>query len=124
MAARSPPTGGWPRPRSASPRTISICPRPGPPRRRCRGAAYGSRAHAILRGAACLDDLGMRFGAELTAAEVGYLMRVEWAQTADDVLWRRSKRGLRLPGAQREALARYMADATGKSWRAPGWYGK
>jgi len=87
-------------------------------------AAYGSRAHDILRGAACLDDLGMRFGAELTAAEVGYLMRVEWAQTADDVLWRRSKLGLRLPGAQREALARYMADATGKSWRAPGWYGK
>ena len=55
------------------------------------------------------DDLGLRFGADLTAAEVRYLMQKEWAQTADDVLWRRSKLGLRFSDAQRAMLDRFMA---------------
>ncbi|HWX71035.1 MAG TPA: glycerol-3-phosphate dehydrogenase C-terminal domain-containing protein, partial [Xanthobacteraceae bacterium] len=50
-----------------------------------------------------------RFGADLTAAEVRYLMTKEWAQTADDVLWRRSKLGLRFTDAQRAMLDRFMA---------------
>ncbi len=49
-----------------------------------------------------MDELGERFGDELTAAEVRYLMRHEFAETADDVLWRRSKLGLRV-GAEAEA---------------------
>jgi len=53
----------------------------------------------------------MRFGADLTAAEVRYLMTKEWAQTADDVLWRRSKLGLRLSEAQTAILDRFMASA-------------
>jgi glycerol-3-phosphate dehydrogenase len=50
-------------------------------------------------------------GADLTAAEVRYLMAEEWAQTADDVLWRRSKLGLRVSPTERERLAQFMADA-------------
>ncbi len=71
--------------------------------------AYGTRVENVLANAARLDDLGQCFGAELTAAEVRYLMQKEWAQTADDVLWRRSKLGLRFSQAQRSALTDFMA---------------
>jgi glycerol-3-phosphate dehydrogenase len=71
--------------------------------------AYGTRVRNVLGDAARLDDLGQRFGADLTAAEVRYLMQREWAQSADDVLWRRSKLGLRLSEAQAAALAGFMA---------------
>jgi len=76
--------------------------------------AYGTRVETILTTAARLDDLGMRFGADLTAAEVRYLMANEWAQTADDVLWRRSKLGLRFSEAQRATLDRFMAQESGR----------
>jgi glycerol-3-phosphate dehydrogenase len=75
--------------------------------------AYGTRVENILNTATRLDDLGMRFGADLTAAEVRYLMTKEWAQTADDVLWRRSKLGLRFTDSQRAMLDRFMAQANG-----------
>jgi glycerol-3-phosphate dehydrogenase len=55
--------------------------------------AYGTRASAVLTGARCASDLGQRFGADLTEAEVRYLCDEEWAQTAEDVLWRRSRMG-------------------------------
>ena len=58
--------------------------------------SYGSRAHRILRAATRLQDLGEDFGAGLMSAEVDYLMAHEWAQTAEDILWRRSKLGLHL----------------------------
>jgi glycerol-3-phosphate dehydrogenase len=70
--------------------------------------AYGTRVADVLGNAARLDDLGRRFGADLTAAEVRYLMRNEWAQSADDVLWRRSKLGLRLSAAEAAVLADFM----------------
>ena len=72
-------------------------------------SAYGTRVDRVLGEAKSLDDLGMRFGADLTAAEVRYLMTKEWARSADDVLWRRSKLGLRFSDAQRAALDRFMA---------------
>lgn len=72
--------------------------------------AYGTRVERVLAKATSLDDLGQRFGADLTAAEVRYLMTKEYAQTADDVLWRRSKLGLRLSDVQRAALDRFMAE--------------
>jgi glycerol-3-phosphate dehydrogenase len=75
-------------------------------------AAYGTRVERVLQSATRLDDLGQRFGADLTAAEVRYLMTKEWARTADDVLWRRSKLGLRFSDAQRDALDRFMQQAT------------
>jgi glycerol-3-phosphate dehydrogenase len=75
-------------------------------------AAYGTRAVDVVAGARVLDDLGPRFGTGLTAAEVRYLMRFEWAQTADDVLWRRSKLGLGLAKTDARGLAHFMAGAT------------
>jgi glycerol-3-phosphate dehydrogenase len=74
-------------------------------------AAYGTRVNRILAAAKSLDDLGPAFGADLTAAEVRYLMTEEWALTADDVLWRRSKLGLRISPTERECLAQFMAEA-------------
>ena len=59
------------------------------------------------------DDLGACFGADLTAAEVRYLMTNEWAQTADDVLWRRSQARLALHAAETAALDAFMAQANG-----------
>jgi glycerol-3-phosphate dehydrogenase len=73
--------------------------------------AYGTRVDRVLGKAAGLDDLGQRFGADLTAAEVRYLMAKEWALTADDVLWRRSKLGLRFTETQTAGLDRFMASA-------------
>jgi len=71
--------------------------------------AYGSRLQAVLGEAKTRDDLGPAFGPELTAAEVRYLMAHEWARFPDDILWRRSKLGLTMPAADRDALAAFMA---------------
>jgi glycerol-3-phosphate dehydrogenase len=75
--------------------------------------AYGTRVRAILGTAKTMGDLGPNFGADLTGAEVRYLMAHEWAQTEDDVLWRRSKLGLRFSRDGRARLATFMADAVG-----------
>ncbi len=74
--------------------------------------AYGTRVNAVLGKAAGIDDLGMRFGTDLTAAEVRYLMSKEWALTADDVLWRRSKLGLRFTPEQTAILDRFMTSGS------------
>ncbi|KZE34773.1 glycerol-3-phosphate dehydrogenase [Chelatococcus daeguensis] len=71
--------------------------------------AYGTRAFAILEGARAMADLGRQFGAGLSEREVDYLMREEWAMTAEDVLWRRSKLGLRLTREEAAALDDFMA---------------
>jgi glycerol-3-phosphate dehydrogenase len=73
--------------------------------------AYGTRAADWLGEATSWDDLGQAFGAGLSEAEVAYLRQSEWASTADDVLWRRTKLGLRLSAAERAALAAYMEPA-------------
>ena len=69
--------------------------------------AYGTDAARMLSGAASKDDLGRDFGATLTEREVDWLMRREWARTADDILWRRTKLGLRLSREQKDELARW-----------------
>ncbi len=71
--------------------------------------AYGTRAAEVVGAAASLDGMGQRLGADLTRAEVDYLMRNEWARTAEDVAWRRSKLGLRMTPAEIAALDRVMA---------------
>ncbi len=75
------------------------------------GLAYrhGTRALAVLGDARTAADLGPDFGAGLTGREVDYLVREEWARTADDVLWRRTKCGLPMTPAQRAAVAAYLA---------------
>jgi glycerol-3-phosphate dehydrogenase len=75
--------------------------------------AYGTRVERVLGPARRLEDLGPRLGADLTGAEVRYLMDREWAQTEDDVLWRRSKLGLRVSPEERERLAKFMTGAVG-----------
>ncbi|HEX4408093.1 MAG TPA: glycerol-3-phosphate dehydrogenase [Xanthobacteraceae bacterium] len=75
--------------------------------------AYGTRAERVLGAAKSPDDLGETLGADLTTAEVRYLMSKEWAQTVDDVLWRRSKLGLRFTNEQKAALETFMAGAKG-----------
>jgi glycerol-3-phosphate dehydrogenase len=76
--------------------------------------AYGTRLDRILGGAQQRGDLGESFG-ELTAAEVRYLMRHEFAETADDVLWRRSKLGLHLDAGAQAGLARFMENGDGRA---------
>ena len=76
-------------------------------------SAYGTRVDRIIDGAKSMDDLGVRFGVDLTAAEVRYLMREEWAETPDDILWRRSKLALRLSREDQEALSRFMVSSLG-----------
>ncbi|WP_420410184.1 glycerol-3-phosphate dehydrogenase [Hoeflea sp.] len=70
---------------------------------------YGTRARVLLGDAGSVEELGQDFGYGLFAAEVDYLMAHEWAREADDVLWRRTKRGLRLDASQAEALQAYMS---------------
>ena len=74
--------------------------------------AYGTRIDALLADAAGVDDLGEHLGADLYAREVAWLMREEWAMSADDVLWRRSKLGLHMSADEREAVAKWMAAST------------
>jgi glycerol-3-phosphate dehydrogenase len=75
------------------------------------GRAYGSRIDIILSGVASAADLGQDFGSGLTEREVDYLMREEWAETAEDVLWRRSRLGLRFKRNEQAALESYMRSA-------------
>jgi glycerol-3-phosphate dehydrogenase len=71
--------------------------------------AYGTRTRDLLAGVVETSDLGLHFGAGLHAHEVEWLIHEEWARTADDVLWRRSKLGLRISPAQKDALARFIS---------------
>ncbi|GGL12355.1 glycerol-3-phosphate dehydrogenase [Caulobacter rhizosphaerae] len=68
--------------------------------------SYGTRTRRILADAKSLTDLGEDLGAGLHAAEVDYLVAEEWARTAEDILYRRSKLGLHLPP---EAVGRLEA---------------
>ena len=72
--------------------------------------AYGTEAHDVLGEAHALDDLGASFGATLTAREVDWLVSKEWARTADDILWRRTKLGLRVGDSDVARLRRYLGE--------------
>jgi glycerol-3-phosphate dehydrogenase len=73
--------------------------------------AYGTEAPLILGSAETAADLGQDFGATLTEAELRWLMAREYARTAQDVVWRRSKLGLRLGPEQIAAIDAVMATA-------------
>ena len=74
---------------------------------------HGTRAARVLGEAKTPADLGIHFGHTLYAAEVDYFVAQEWACTAEDVLWRRSKCGLHLSAAQRDAVAAYLFEQFG-----------
>ena len=71
--------------------------------------AYGTQAHDMLGDAAATKDLGRHFGGTLYECEVRWLMIREWARHAEDVLWRRTKQGLRLSKEEARNLEEYMA---------------
>ena len=70
--------------------------------------AYGAETAELLGDARSLADLGRDYGAGLTARELDWLRREEWAETAEDVLWRRSRLGLHMTIGEREAVAAAM----------------
>lgn len=70
--------------------------------------AYGTRARLLLRTVRVEADLGRCFGANLHAVELKYLMTHEWAETAEDVLWRRSKLGLRIAPIEAAEIDNWM----------------
>ena len=73
--------------------------------------AYGTDAFHVLGDAKRADDLGQNFGANLTAREVSWLVDKEFAHTAEDIVWRRSKLGLRLTAQEIEALDVWLTTA-------------
>ena len=73
--------------------------------------AYGTRAGEILGSARSAADLGRHFGPSLTEAEVRYLMDREWARSAEDIVWRRSKLGLHMSPAEQSALEEFVSSS-------------
>jgi glycerol-3-phosphate dehydrogenase len=84
---------------------------PGLPPRLVRHYArlYGTRMDVLLSGVSALADLGRHFGADFYEREARYLIRAEWAQTAEDILERRTKHGLHLTEEQRTCFERWLA---------------
>ena len=70
--------------------------------------SYGRRAEQLLAGARSAVDLGRDFGAGLSEAEIRYLQEHEFAQTAEDISWRRTKLGLHMSEAEREAVRAFV----------------
>ena len=70
--------------------------------------SYGTRTAEVVGDAASLDDMGTHFGGGLYAHEVDYLVAHEWARTAEDIVWRRSKLGLHLAPGAAAAIDAYL----------------
>lgn len=71
---------------------------------------YGTEMHRLLRDCHAMTDLGEAFGGGLFEREVDYLVANEWAETAEDLLWRRTKAGLRLGPEARTRLQRWLEE--------------
>ena len=69
---------------------------------------HGNRILRVFGDSIVPEDLGKHFGAGLTEREVDYLVQEEWARTADDILWRRTKCGLHMAPHEREAVDRHL----------------
>lgn len=69
---------------------------------------YGTLAENMLAGVKGPDDLGVHFGGELFQVEVEYLLRNEWAMTVEDILWRRTKLGLKLKPEEVDKLSQWL----------------
>jgi len=72
---------------------------------------YGTRMKALLADANSMNELGQHFGGPLYQIEVDYLVKTEWARTAEDILWRRSKKGLHAGESASSALQNYLDSA-------------
>ncbi|MGB5131697.1 MAG: glycerol-3-phosphate dehydrogenase [Steroidobacteraceae bacterium] len=82
------------------------------PQARRLAHAYGTRAARLLDGVDSRELLGEEFGGGMTRVEVDYLVREEWARSAEDIYWRHSKTGLHASPADRQRLAAYLQGAT------------
>ena len=71
--------------------------------------AYGSRIHKLLAGRHALKDMGEALERGLYPAELEYLMDFEWASSATDILWRRTKLGLHLPPETAQKIDQWIA---------------
>ncbi|MCR9088032.1 MAG: glycerol-3-phosphate dehydrogenase [Rhodobacteraceae bacterium] len=78
--------------------------------RRHYGRLYGTRIDIIAGSADGIEGLGRHFGGDLYEAEVTYLMKYEWAQTAEDILWRRTKHRLHLSETEQASFAAWFED--------------
>ena len=78
--------------------------------RRRYAHAYGTRLERVLGGAAALADLGAQILPQLYESELEYLCREEFARSAEDILWRRSKLGLHLLKTDVSPLERWLAE--------------
>ncbi len=74
---------------------------------------YGTLTAMVLGDARSAADLGRDFGAGLTQREVSWMRAHEWALTAEDILWRRTKLGLHMTAEQRASLAEFLDDPAG-----------
>lgn len=72
--------------------------------------SYGSLSRKLLTAVTSLADMGQNFGTDLYQKEIDYLVNNEWAQTSDDILWRRSKLGLVINDTT--ALDNYLTEIT------------
>ena len=73
--------------------------------------AYGSEVFDLLGDAKTEGDLGQNFGSNLTEREVNWLIEREFANTAEDIIWRRSKLGLRMTSKEIDALDSWMVNS-------------
>ena len=80
---------------------------------------HGTRTPRILGSANSIADLSRHLGDTLYAAEIDYLITQEWATSAEDVLWRRTKCGLHVSAGEREAVALYLRDRSSVPTPAP-----
>lgn len=69
---------------------------------------YGTRMDRFLGGAHDRDSMGQYFGDDVYQAEIDYLITTEWARTAEDILWRRTKLGLHTDAPTRARLGAYI----------------
>jgi glycerol-3-phosphate dehydrogenase len=69
---------------------------------------HGSRATRVLEDARIPEELGRHFGAGLTQREVEYLVTEEFAETEEDILWRRTKAGLHMTPDERRAVGAFL----------------
>lgn len=69
---------------------------------------YGTRVYLLLKNASSLLDLGKHYAHTLYQIEVDYLIKEEWAETAEDILWRRTKLGLCFSTEEIDILTKSM----------------
>lgn len=77
--------------------------------------SYGTLTFKLLGSSTSIKDLGEHFGANLYEQEVNYLIKEEWAKSVEDILWRRTKLGLRLTKTQQKRLAAFIKKPNSKA---------